>query len=174
MSDWKVELVNDNISELNVEFKGPPDSESVCKLYVDSSACTARIALQPACALQVPTQGATGESMLSCRRHTPTSPPQLASATEYTTQMWMRRKPDVCHLTSLHPWHAYALVSCPCASFLLQSVPGDCLIDCAFDSMYCCRAGSVCLDVINQTWSPMFGKSSVLSGWQVIPCTCLI
>ena len=27
MSDWKVDLVNDNISELNVEFKGPPDSE---------------------------------------------------------------------------------------------------------------------------------------------------
>ena len=31
MSDWKVELVNDNISELNVEFKGPPDSESSFK-----------------------------------------------------------------------------------------------------------------------------------------------
>ncbi len=28
MSDWKVDLVNDNISELYVEFKGPPDSES--------------------------------------------------------------------------------------------------------------------------------------------------
>ena len=27
MSDWKVDLVNDNISELNVEFKGPPDSK---------------------------------------------------------------------------------------------------------------------------------------------------
>jgi ubiquitin-conjugating enzyme E2 H len=23
----------------------------------------------------------------------------------------------------------------------------------------CCRAGSVCLDVINQTWSPMFGTN---------------
>ena len=28
MSDWKVDLVNDNISELYVDFKGPPDSES--------------------------------------------------------------------------------------------------------------------------------------------------
>ncbi len=28
MSDWKVDLVDDNISELYVEFKGPPDSES--------------------------------------------------------------------------------------------------------------------------------------------------
>ena len=26
MSDWKVELVNDNISEFNVLFKGPPES----------------------------------------------------------------------------------------------------------------------------------------------------
>lgn len=26
--------------------------------------------------------------------------------------------------------------------------------------MHPCRAGSVCLDVINQTWSPMFGKQA--------------
>lgn len=27
MSDWKVELVNDNVNELYVEFKGPKESE---------------------------------------------------------------------------------------------------------------------------------------------------
>lgn len=27
MSDWKVELVEDNISEFHVVFRGPPDSE---------------------------------------------------------------------------------------------------------------------------------------------------
>lgn len=27
MSDWKVELVEDNISEFHVEFHGPKDSE---------------------------------------------------------------------------------------------------------------------------------------------------
>lgn len=26
MSDWQVELVNDNVNEFYVEFKGPPDS----------------------------------------------------------------------------------------------------------------------------------------------------
>lgn len=28
MSDWKVDLVNDNISEFHVQFKGPGDSET--------------------------------------------------------------------------------------------------------------------------------------------------
>jgi len=28
-----------------------------------------------------------------------------------------------------------------------------------------CSAGSVCLDVINQTWSPMFGKQSHLGSF---------
>lgn len=28
MSDWKVELVEDNISEFHVEFGGPKDSKS--------------------------------------------------------------------------------------------------------------------------------------------------
>lgn len=27
MSDWKVELVNDSVNELYVEFQGPKDSE---------------------------------------------------------------------------------------------------------------------------------------------------
>lgn len=31
MSDWKVELVEDNISEFYVEFGGPKDSECPCK-----------------------------------------------------------------------------------------------------------------------------------------------
>jgi hypothetical protein len=30
MSDWKVELVNDNVNELHVEFKGPKDSKLSC------------------------------------------------------------------------------------------------------------------------------------------------
>jgi hypothetical protein len=29
MSDWKVELVEDNISEFYVEFSGPKDSECI-------------------------------------------------------------------------------------------------------------------------------------------------
>ena len=38
------------------------------------------------------------------------------------------------------------------------------------------RAGSVCLDVINQTWSPMFGAHTaqqlVLSGSQFLTSSC--
>mgnify|MGYP001810611692 CR=1 FL=1 len=30
MSDWKVELVDDNISEFHVQFRGPADSEQPC------------------------------------------------------------------------------------------------------------------------------------------------
>jgi hypothetical protein len=32
MSDWKVELIEDNISEFYVEFCGPKDSEWRCVL----------------------------------------------------------------------------------------------------------------------------------------------
>lgn len=46
MSDWKVDLVNDNISELYVEFKGPPDSEL-------SMLQTAAVVLSPAVLMQM-------------------------------------------------------------------------------------------------------------------------
>lgn len=37
-----------------------------------------------------------------------------------------------------------------------------------------CRAGSVCLDVINQTWSPMFGATiTSLHSWPVQSKKCL-
>jgi len=39
MSDWKVELVDDNISEFHVEFQGPADSKCpgpLCSLLADA------------------------------------------------------------------------------------------------------------------------------------------
>ncbi len=31
MSDWKVDLVNDSVGEFTVIFKGPTDSEALCR-----------------------------------------------------------------------------------------------------------------------------------------------
>ena len=41
------------------------------------------------------------------------------------------------------------------------------------DHLWIYRSGSVCLDVINQTWSPMFGKRPPVLGHPrdlVVPC----
>lgn len=37
MSDWKVELVNDSVNELYVEFQGPKDSEHPSPDYLHCS-----------------------------------------------------------------------------------------------------------------------------------------
>lgn len=39
-----------------------------------------------------------------------------------------------------------------------------------FDSVTICRSGSVCLDVINQTWSPMFGMIPSVFSWLILSC----
>lgn len=86
MSDFEVELVEDNVSDMNVEFHGPPDSPyegGVWKVHVE-----------------------------------------LPEAYPY-------KSPSICFLNRIfHP--------------NIEE-----------------RAGSVCLDVINQTWSPMFDLVNV-------------
>ena len=64
----------------------------------------------------------------------------------------------------MHPLHAFTLnrlfmtlihhASACSLSNWDAALEGSCLT-CAWEL---CRAGSVCLDVINQTWSPMFGE----------------
>jgi len=86
MSDWKVELVNDNVSEFNVVFQGPPDS---------------------------PYEGGFWRVHVELPDGYPYKSPSIG----FTNRIY-------------HP---------------------------NVDEM----AGSVCLDVINQTWSPMFDLVNV-------------
>lgn len=100
MGDWKVELVEDNISEFHVEFHGPKDSEPVfgaggrgteagqhSGVRSAGSVVSGRLpkkrpektsSLARAGAAQAPTTAACGRSTWNCRRRTPTSRPQLA------------------------------------------------------------------------------------------------
>ncbi len=70
--------------------------------------------------------------------------------------MWTRREtclPAASIATQLH--HA---TICNALEFMLNAVQ----LTLEFTRAGFCSAGSVCLDVINQTWSPMFGKQSHL------------
>ena len=53
MSDWKVDLVNDNVSEFNVVFQGPPDSarslRAPCEYTVPVRASCAGHCLEKGC-----------------------------------------------------------------------------------------------------------------------------
>ncbi|KAK9822690.1 hypothetical protein WJX81_001450 [Elliptochloris bilobata] len=90
MSDWQVELVNDNVNEFYVEFKGPPDS---------------------------PYEGGLWKVHVELPENYPYKSPSIG----FVNRIY-------------HP---------------------------NVDEM----AGSVCLDVINQTWSPMFDLLNVFESF---------
>jgi hypothetical protein len=152
MSDWSVELVNDNVNEFYVEFKGPPDSACPAPPAAPRPVLVLRWLRQGQCPgkqrlaqrrarAQARTRAASGRCTWSCQTITRTSRHPSALSTGYTTQTWM--KCVLALLPCLRLWQARGA-----RAGRAERVPRA------------RRAGSVCLDVINQTWSPMFGAGS--------------
>ena len=92
---------------------------------------------------QVLTKLASGRSMWSFPMVIHTNPHLSVLWTACTTQMWMRRE-------------------CPTGVHAFLTVFTWTPVNWSFKT-HPYSSGSVCLDVINQTWSPMFGKSVVTS-----------
>ena len=104
MSDWKVEMADDSLSEFTVDFAGPVDSPyegGVWRVHVEL----------------------------------PEAYPYKSPSVGFVNKMW-------------HPNVDWGCVSSLSAIGLLLLLPSRAILR---------SGGSVCLDVINQTWSPMFG-----------------
>jgi hypothetical protein len=150
MSDWKVELVDDNISEFYVEFNGPKDSASptlfmqCCGVWRGSGSS---VELYLGCILN------TSPLCRSIRGGSLEGPCRAAGCVPLQVALHRLREPDL-------PPKRGRDVSLFMSQYLYdirQYAPRQA------DTQSFCRAGSVCLDVINQTWSPMFGKHLCLA-----------
>jgi ubiquitin-conjugating enzyme E2 H len=110
MSDYEVTLVNDNMQEFYVRFKGPEESKLACPSHHIPSIASAR-----------------------WRKHHPTAP--------FLGGLW---KIHV-ELPDQYPYKS------PSIGFVNRIFHPN------LDEL----SGSVCLDVINQTWSPMYDMVNI-------------
>lgn len=111
MSDYKVELINDNMQEFHVEFKGPEDS-----IFLHLCTCQSSLAAY---------QGGVWKLHVELPEQYPYKSPSIGFRNRI-----------------FHPNIDEAYV-CVAVCHLFSSI----------------RSGSVCLDVINQSWSSMFSRA---------------
>lgn len=161
MSDYEVNLVNDNMQEFVVKFKGPEESESSPSAQM--GCCSARLperrrlvciecrSLANECHLpsQPRSPAVSGRFTSSCQTATRTSRPQLASRTRSFTVSRMAEQSRPRMRLRWSPGAAIGQSSCSHPLRPLRAANIDEL------------SGSVCLDVINQTWSPMFDMINI-------------
>ena len=144
MSDWQVELVNDNVNEFYVEFKGPPDSAPyaspplpVCS-WRHATACKSCSSTSNTLALAGPYEGGLWKVHVELPDNYPYKSPSIG----FVNRIYHPNVDEMCA----------ELCGLACKSLSEPLSASGC------ERGACVRrAGSVCLDVINQTWSPMFG-----------------
>ena len=141
MSDWKVDLVHDSVGEFNVEFQGPPDSEFPdCNITLKTWAILEPMRDSHDLSMHAgPYEGGYWRVRVELPEAYPYKSPSIGFINKIyhpnVDEMYVAVTKVLSNQNNLS--HAHA----PELAFFAVS-----------------RAGSVCLDVINQTWSPMFGE----------------
>lgn len=151
MSDYEVTLVNGKMSEFFVKFKGPVESK--CPLsppFIDHSPPSSS-----------PTTSKSHQESRAAEVWTSTENPADGTA-PFAKGVWKihvelpeqfpYKSPSIGFMNKIfHPNIDELYVHLSGRSSARCREPGRKIT-------LMCRSGSVCLDVINQTWSPMFGR----------------
>lgn len=140
MSDYEVNLVNDNMQEFYVRFYGPAESESSCSSIPCITNHPFLLPLFPpnACLTIAPFAGGVWKIHVELPDQYPFKSPSIGFMNKI-----------------FHPNIDELFVSFPFPPLLRYTHTSQPIHSPQRNH----SSGSVCLDVINQTWSPMFGAS---------------